>query len=240
MSAMLLFLCVIAAIAIWWSAGQGLMSKPWLEVGVAAAGRPQDGRDPDRPKLPAQKIGLGVFLVVVGALFTLFISAYLMRVSTQDWWATPVPRLLYVNTGILFASSLCLHWAKVEAVRGRRDQLRTAMLAGLASALAFVTGQVFAWRQLAAAGYTLTDDASTSFFYVITGMHGLHILGGMVALVRTARLVRAEPVVSPRLRLSVELCATYWHFMLAVWLVLLALFAGWAGSFIAFCRQLIT
>ena len=76
--------------------------------------------------------------------------------------------------------------------------------------------------------------------YTITGLHGLHILGGMVALVRTARLVRAEPVVSPRLRLSVELCATYWHFMLAVWLVLLALFAGWAGSIVAFCRQLVT
>ena len=114
MSAMLLFLCVIAAIAIWWSVGQGLMSKPWLEVGVAAAGRPQDGVDPDRPKLPAQKIGLGVFLVVVGALFTLFISAYLMRVNTQDWWATPVPRLLYVNTGILFASSLCLHLSLIH------------------------------------------------------------------------------------------------------------------------------
>ncbi len=238
MSAMLLFLCVIAAIAIWWSAGQGLLSKPWLEVGIASG--PRDGHDADRPKLPAQKVGLGVFLAVVGALFTLFISAYLMRVNTQDWWATPVPRLLYVNTAILFASSLCLHWAKVEAVRGRREQLRTAMLAGLMTALAFVTGQVLAWRQLVAAGYLLADDAATSFFYVITGMHGLHILGGMVALARAARLVQTEAIVTPRLRLSVELCATYLHFMLAVWLVLLALFAGWAGSFIAFCRQLIT
>lgn len=239
MSAMLLFLCVIAAIAIWWSAGQGLLSKPWLEVGIATANAPGEKRDRNRPKLSAQKIGLGVFLAVVGALFTLFISAYLMRVNTQDWWATPVPRLLYLNTAMLFVSSLCLHWAKVEAIHGRREQLRTAMLAGLMTALAFVTGQVFAWRQLLAAGYTLADDAATSFFYVITGLHGLHILGGMVALVRTVRAARAEPMVTPRLALSVELCATYWHFMLAVWLVLLALFAGWAGSILAFCRQLI-
>lgn len=240
MSAMLLFLCVIAAIAIWWSAGQGLLSKPWLEVGIATSNAPGDRRDRNRPKLSAQKIGLGVFLVVVGALFTLFISAYLMRVNTQDWWATPVPRLLYVNTAVLFVSSLCLHWAKVEAIHGRREQLRTAMLAGLMTALAFVTGQVFAWRQLVAAGYTLAGDAATSFFYVMTGLHGLHILGGMVALARAARLVRVEPMVTPRLELSVALCATYWHFMLAVWLVLLALFAGWAGSIVAFCRQLIS
>lgn len=239
MSAMILFLVVIAAIIAWWLAGQGLMAKPWLEVGSIGPASAGD-HHPGSPRLPAQKIGLGVFLAVVGALFTLFVSAYLMRVSTQDWWTTPVPRLLYVNTGILFASSLCLHWAATQAARGRLEGLRTALLAGLATALAFVTGQVFAWRQLVAAGYTLSDDAAASFFYVISGLHGLHILGGMVALARAVRFAGREQAVSPRLRLGVELCAVYWHFMLAVWLVLLALFAGWAGSVVEFCRQLIT
>jgi cytochrome c oxidase subunit 3 len=239
MSAMILFLVVIAAIIAWWLAGQGLMAKPWLEVGSIGAASAGD-HHAGSPRLPAQKIGLGVFLAVVGALFTLFVSAYLMRVSTQDWWTTPVPRLLYVNTGILFASSLCLHWAATQAARGRLEGLRTALLAGLATALAFVTGQVFAWRQLVAAGYTLSDDAAASFFYVISGLHGLHILGGMVALARAVRFAGREQAVSPRLRLGVELCAVYWHFMLAVWLVLLALFAGWAGSVVEFCRQLIT
>ncbi|NVP53817.1 cytochrome c oxidase subunit 3 [Mycoplana rhizolycopersici] len=239
MSAMILFLVVIAAIIAWWLAGQGLMAKPWLEVGSIGAASAGD-HHAGSPRLPAQKIGLGVFLAVVGALFTLFVSAYLMRVSTQDWWTTPVPRLLYVNTGILFASSLCLQRAATQAARGRLEGLRTALLAGLATALAFVTGQVFAWRQLVAAGYTLSDDAAASFFYVISGLHGLHILGGMVALARAVRFAGREQAVSPRLRLGVELCAVYWHFMLAVWLVLLALFAGWAGSVVEFCRQLIT
>lgn len=244
MSAMLLFLAVIAAVIGWWLSGQGLMTKPWLQVGLEvghAAGRERGRSDLDEEqRWTTQKLGLLVFLAVVGALFTLFVSAYLMRVSTQDWWTTPVPRLLYVNTGVLAASSLCLHWAKSEAVRGRRDALRTALLSGIATALAFVTGQVFAWRQLVAGGYTLTDDAAASFFYLITGLHGLHILGGMIALTGTARLASTEPDVSTRLLSRVGLCAIYWHFMLAVWLVLLALFAGWAGNLVDFCRQLIT
>lgn len=239
MNAMLVFLAGIAAIAIWWLARHGIMSKPWLEVGHVAGGVGDSERFAE-PKMPAQKIGLGVFLAVVGSLFTLLISAYLMRVDTRDWWGLAVPRLLYVNTAILFVSSLCLHWAKIEAVRARREGLRTALLAAFATALAFVTGQVLAWRQLVAAGYTLTDDAAVSFFYIITGMHGLHVLGGMVALVRTARLAWSEGPMTGRLRLDVELCAIYWHFMLAVWLVLLALFAGWASNFVDLCRQLLT
>ncbi|MBD9374788.1 cytochrome c oxidase subunit 3 [Rhizobium sp. ARZ01] len=238
MNAMLLFLAGIAAIAMWWLARHGIMSKPWLEVGHAT-GVP-GGSQREEPKTPAEKVGLGVFLVVVGSLFTLFISAYLMRVDTPDWWGLALPRLLYVNTAILFVSSLCLHWAKLEAVRVRREGLKTALLAAFATALAFVAGQVLAWRQLVVAGYTLTDDAAASFFYVITGLHGLHILGGMVALVRTARLAWSEGPMSGRLRLDVELCAIYWHFMLAVWLVLLALFAGWASNFVDLCRQLLT
>ena len=237
MSAMLAFLAVLAVIITWWLAGQGLTAKPWLEVGHIPSGA-RDRRE--APQIPAVKLGLGVFLAVVGALFTLFISAYLMRVNTQDWWATPVPRLLYLNTAVLCTSSLALHWAKSEAGRGRGEGLRTALLATFATALAFIAGQVFAWRQLVASGYTLTDDAAASFFYVITGMHGLHILGGMVALTRTARLAYRDGPVTDRLRLSVELCAIYWHFMLAVWLVLLALFAGWASNFVDLCRQLLT
>lgn len=235
MTAMLLFLAVIAAIITWWLSGQGLMSKPWLEVGHAGA-----GSEYKRPTVPAAKLGLGVFLAVVGSLFTLLVSAYLMRVNSQAWWAMPLPPLLYLNTVVLLLSSMTLHWARVEADRGKREGVKTALLAAFATALAFLTGQVVAWRQLVASGYTLTDDPASSFFYMITAMHGLHILGGMVALGRAARVVQAEDQVTARLRLSVELCAIYWHFMLAVWLVLLALFAGWAGNFIDYCRQLLS
>jgi cytochrome c oxidase subunit 3 len=234
MSVMLLFLAAIAAIIIWWMAQQRLTSRPWLEVGHL--GQPGGG---ERSPIPAVKIGLYVFLAVVGALFSLFISAYLMRVGTPDWWSTPIPRLFWLNTAMLIVSSAAMQWAKTEAERGRDDPMRTALLAALATAILFLTGQVFAWRELTQAGYVLADNPANSFFYVITGMHGLHILGGLVALGRTTVKAWSAPA-SRRLRLSVDLCAVYWHFMLAVWLILFALFAGWANDFADLCRQLLT
>jgi cytochrome c oxidase subunit 3 len=73
----------------------------------------------------------------------------------------------------------------------------------------------------------------------LTGAHGLHLLGGLVALSRTTEKAWRETVTS-RLRLSVDLCATYWHFMLLVWLVFLSVLTGWAGEFVDICRQLLT
>ncbi|TIT12308.1 MAG: cytochrome-c oxidase, partial [Mesorhizobium sp.] len=94
-------------------------------------------------------------------------------------------------------------------------------------------------RELTADGYLLTANPANSFFYLITGMHGLHILGGLVGLSRTTAGAwnGARP---ERLRLSVELCAMYWHFLLFVWLAIFALLAGWAATFIEICRQLLT
>jgi cytochrome c oxidase subunit 3 len=234
MSVMLLFLAGIGAIIIWWMAQQRLTSRPWLEVGHI--GQPGGV---ERSPVPAVKIGLYVFLAVVGALFSLFISAYLMRVGTPDWWSTPVPRLLWWNTAALMVSSMAMQWAKTEAQRDRRDAMRAALLVALATAILFLTGQIFAWKELTEAGYVLVDNPANSFFYLITGMHGLHILGGLMALGRT--MARAQGrIVTDGMRLAVDLCATYWHFMLVVWLILFALFAGWANDFADLCRQLLT
>ena len=71
-------------------------------------------------------------------------------------------------------------------------------------------------------------------------MHGLHILGGLVALGRDDRAGPGAAMAPDRLRLSVELCAIYWHFLLLVWLVLFVLLAGWADDFVDICRQLLT
>ena len=234
MSAILIFLAGIAVVITWWMAQQRLMSKPWLETGRAS-----DTFDIAPSSIATRKIGLGVFLAVVGALFMLFISAYFMRMGTDDWWAIPIPGVLWVNTAVLALSSAALHWAKTEAFRDRPDIMKTALLAAFATALLFLVGQVLAWRELVSSGYVLADNPANSFFYMITGMHGLHILGGLFVLGRTTlRALQGGP---PRqVRFSIELCAIYWHFMLVVWLVLFALFAGWANDFIDICRQLLT
>lgn len=234
MNVALIFLAVILVIAGWWLSKQRLFSKPWLEVGHA-----HDPRPHGQPSIAPAKIGLGVFLAVVAALFTLFISAYFMRMASTDWWSTPMPRILWLNTAILGLGSLLLHAARVTAERHHDEASRTALIAALASGLAFLVGQVAAWRELTGAGYLLAGNPANSFFYMITGMHGLHILGGLFAVARVILSTRGGPL-GAKAVLSITLCATYWHFMLAVWLVLFALFSGWANDFVELCRQLLT
>jgi cytochrome c oxidase subunit III len=239
MSVVLLFLAVIAAISGWWLSRQRLTAKPWLEEGTLGE-FPGTGA----PLVSAAKIGLGVFLAVVGSLFALLISAYLIRLDIAgsnivDTARLPAPRLLWFNTGMLVMSSVMLQLASVEARRGQLDGVRVDLVAGAVSAFAFVAGQLLAWRQLSQAGYFLADDPAIAFFYLLTGMHGLHVLGGLAALGRTfVRLRRGVAV--ERVRQSVELCATYWHFLLLIWLVLFALVMGWANDVVDICRALLT
>jgi cytochrome c oxidase subunit 3 len=234
MSAIILFMAGIAVIAGWWLSQQGLAAKPWLEEGVAA-----DLREHSTSFLPPAKIGLGVFLAVVGSLFALFISAYSMRMNMVDWRAVPVPGLLWFNSAVLVVSSVALHWAHVAARRNDMDGVIVGLCAGGASAITFLVGQLLVWQQLSVAGYFLASNPANSFFYMITAAHGLHLMGGLVALGRTtAKVWRGAEMTE--VRLSVELCAIYWHFLLVVWLVLLGLLTGWTDDFVNICRQLLT
>ncbi|MDU8357058.1 cytochrome C oxidase subunit III, partial [Pseudomonas syringae pv. actinidiae] len=159
------------------------------------------------------KIGLGVFLAVVGALFALLISAYFMRMIYTDWQPAPVPAILWPNTAMLALASMALQGAVFAAHKGQLENVRLALLAGALASLAFLGGQLLAWRDFAAEGYFATGNPAASFFYLLTAMHGLHIVGGLVALsrvnIRAWRSVRPEKLV-----LSTELCAMYWHVLL--------------------------
>ena len=234
MSAIVLFLAVIAVIVGWWLSQQRLMAKPWLEEGPI-----DDFPGTGAVTLPAAKLGLGVFLAVVGALFTLVISAYSMRQSLADWRALPVPKLLWFNTGVLVLSSIALQWAYLAARRNDLDGVIIGLLGGGVSAVIFLVGQLLAWQQLIVAGYFVASNPANSFFYLITAVHGLHLMGGLVALGRTTSKVW-RGAKAAEVQLSVELCAIYWHFLLLVWLVLLGLLTGWTDDFIAICRGLLS
>ncbi|MHA6645578.1 cytochrome c oxidase subunit 3 [Mesorhizobium sp. A623] len=234
MSAILIFLALITAIAGWWLSRQRLMSKPWLEAGPVLAFPATEAS-----AMHPAKIGLGVFLAVVGALFALLISAYFMRMAYADWQAAPVPRILWFNTALLVLASVVLQCAVYAAQHRRFDNLRLALLTGAAASVAFLGGQLLAWRDFAADGYFATENPAVSFFYLLTAMHGLHIIGGLVALGRVNfRAWQSDP--AARLVLSTELCAMYWHVLLVVWLVLFTVLMGWAASFIDICRGLLT
>jgi cytochrome c oxidase subunit 3 len=234
MSAIILFMAGIAAIAGWWLSQQRLAAKPWLEEGLIA-----DFREESTSSLPPAKIGLGVFLAVVGSLFALFISAYSMRMNMVDWRALPMPRLLWFNTAVLVLSSVALQWAYMATRRNDINGVIVGLCAGGASAVTFLIGQLLAWRELSVAGYFLASNPANSFFYLITAVHGLHLMGGLVAVGRTTAKVW-HGVELIQLRLSVELCAIYWHFLLLVWLVLLGLLTGWTDNFVDICRQLLS
>jgi cytochrome c oxidase subunit 3 len=232
MSVVLVFLLVVVGISFWWLSHQGLMSKPWLEQGAPLPGLEDTG-------VPTPKLGLAVFLAVVGCLFALFASAYFMRMALSDWQAPPVPRLLWVNTGILILSSVALQCAVSAARKAQAGTMRLALVTGGLTALVFLAGQLLAWRELSAEGFLLDTNPANSFFYLLTGMHGLHIVGGLIALgVTTARAFADE--YTDRMRSAVELCAMYWHFLLFIWLGLFVLLAGWANDFIEICRQLLS
>ena len=229
MSFAILFVLVpIGAIVAWWLSQQRLMAKPWLEIGAI-----DEVADTGASSLPAAMIGLGVFVSA------LFISAYFMRMQVADWVQLPAPTLLWFNTGALILSSAALQYAHVAARRGQVEGVRDGLMLGGALALTFLAGQLLAWRQLNAAGYFLAANPGNAFFYLFTGVHGLHLLGGLVALGMTADKVWRGFEVN-QVRLSVRLCAIYWHFLLALWLVLFSLLTPWVGDFAVICRGLLT
>jgi len=212
----LVFLTLAMAVIVWWLFRQTLNVQPW-EAQVAA---PQArGGASDRP--PA-KVALWVFLAVATSLFVLFVSAYSMRLGLADWSPLPRPRLLMLNTALLVGASLAMEWTVYAARRADRDGVRRGLGASGLLTLGFLAGQLFVWKQLNDAGFFLSTDAATAFFYLFTAVHGLHVIGGLVAWVRaSARAWRgSDPA---RMRLGVELCATYWHYLLAVWVALYAL-----------------
>lgn len=225
MTILAIFLSLLAAGAAWYLAGQNLAAKPWLEQGVIG-----DLSDPDTRKAPAARMGVIAFLAVAGSLFALLASAYVMRAGGADWLQAPMPRVLWVNTGVLLLSSLALQMSVHATRRGDPVRSRRFLLAGAALAVAFLAGQLIAWRQFAAAGYFLSTNPANSFFYLLTGLHGVHLAGGLAALGVT---------VARKTQTGVELCALYWHFLLVVWLILFALLTGWMSDIVVICRGLV-
>jgi cytochrome c oxidase subunit 3 len=179
------------------------------------------------------KIALVFFMGVVTVLFLLITVAYMGRAQFGDWQSLaghpsrPLsdPWRLWINTALLLASSVTLQWASVMARRGLQQRALTALLLGGLFAVGFLGGQLSAWEYLSEAGYFVSVNPAASFFYLITGLHGLHLIGGLIAWgITTVRTRRA--VLTPRLRLHVQLVAMYWHFLFVVWLLMFGLMAS--------------
>ncbi|MEY4641669.1 MAG: hypothetical protein RLZZ227_1663 [Pseudomonadota bacterium] len=199
---------------------RALFEKPWQRTPQTA-----DGLSVEHSQAlehPPQKTALMFFLGVVGVLFGLFITAYFVRMELDDWRPMPESQLLWINTVLLFFGSVVLQWTHSRLKHGEASSVKAGLLLGGLLTLGFVYGQFAAWQDMRAAGYYMYNNPANSFFYVLTGIHALHMLGGLWVWTRAG--IRVWSGTAPeKVGLAVELCAVYWHFLLLVWLVLFAL-----------------
>ena len=165
------------------------------------------------------QMGLWLFLAVISSFFMLFIMSYYTRSQSPDWEMLADPDILWINTAVLVLASLALQTASYAARRDADVMMRNALIAGGLLTLAFVAGQLLAWDQLVAAGFYAQVNPANAFFYLITGLHGLHLLGGLWFMILLGVRLKRENQ-REKARQSVALCATYWHYLLLVWLIL--------------------
>lgn len=194
-----------------------LAEKSWLTPSVAG-----DADDQSIPAEPAAKTGLAFFIAVLTSMFFLFVVGYRMRMAEPDWVPVSDPQLLWFNTGVLILASIAMQSAKAGAAEGKITRVRNWLSAAGALTIAFLIGQYAAWGVLRDSGLFALQSPATAFFILLTGLHALHLLGGLLVWLRaTARVWQGIEV--KRIRLSVELCTTYWHYLLLVWLVFFTL-----------------
>ena len=204
-------------------------SLPDLEGPGGGAG---EGHRPGRwggdsgrgPRPDTYRLGMWLGLASICMMFIGFSSAYILGRGTNTLWqAIQAPPFLWINTVILLASSVTIELAR--RAHGSAELKRWLTWTCLLGS-AFLAGQLWVWKTLADQGIYLSGNPHSSFFYLLTGVHGVHLLGGVSALVyltaRTWLSVTASPEKS-----SLDVTALYWHFMDGLWIYLLVLLFLW-------------
>lgn len=190
--------------------------------GGGAGGGPGDflGHGPEETN--PSRLGVLLFLTSATIIFASIISAYLVRMDLGDWSSAPKPWILWLNTGLLVIASMV--WQSAVGAAGRNNgplALRQVQVAG-GFILLFVIGQLAAWQNMWSMGFGVNSTPATSFFFLISAVHGLHVLGGLIVWVATLLRMRAAHEIG-QLKSRIELSALYWHFLLVVWVVMFAL-----------------
>lgn len=194
--------------------------KPWETKGIIGGLRPEGAFD-----TAPEKVALVVFLGVASILFSLFTVSYFIRMELPDWTPLSDPSQLWLNTGLLVISSVLFQWARNISKSDNQKNITIAFIGGGVFAILFITGQLVVWQNLQSAGYYVASNPANSFFYLLTGVHALHLLGGLWVWSKSS--IRLLTSGEPRdIRLSIELCTLYWHFLLVVWLILFTILSN--------------
>lgn len=165
------------------------------------------------------KFILWLFLVSIVMLFASQTSAYLVRRAEGNWLEFEMPKIFWYSTAVLLISSISMQWAYFAAKKDQFKQLRIAISITFVLGLAFLWMQFEGWKNLVDMNVYFVGNPSGSFFYVFTGLHGFHIISGLIVLLFALRAVFKMKVHAKSLR-QIQICSTYWHFLDLLWLYL--------------------
>ena len=202
------------------------------------------GRDPRFPHgdsrhethtiTPEQyRIGMWVAIAAIMMMFVGLISAYIVRAVSplNDWEPLVMPRILWVSTAILFISSVTFELARRYFLNGRVQDYSRWLIVTAWLGFGFIAMQLWAWQKLAAQGIYLSSNPHSAFFYILTALHGVHLLGGVIALGYLVIRALKEKTMDKELRArrigAVEAARLYWHFLDVLWIALFGLLFFW-------------
>jgi cytochrome c oxidase subunit 3 len=197
---------------------------PPIDPGWGDGGGGSDGRGSSRR---ASFTGLYVLLAASTMVFAALTSALVVRRGLSDDWASMAkPPILWLNTAVLLASSFALEMARRALRSGARGKFNIWWTLGTGLGVLFLAGQAVAWTQLKSAGVFIATNPSSSFFYVLTASHAVHLLGGVTALIYVdVQALRLS--LGPAKRTRVDISTVFWHFLDGLWLYLMLLFYVW-------------
>jgi len=167
-----------------------------------------------------KKFALWLFIVSIVMFFAALTSAYIVKQADGNWLSFKLPGIFALNTGIIALSSLTMHLAYLAAKKDMLDKVKLMLFVTVVLGILFLVGQYISWSELVKNNvFFVSNYASGSFIYIFTGMHGLHIVSGIIFLLITlASSLRLK--IHSRNLLQIEMCMTYWHFLGGLWLYL--------------------
>jgi cytochrome c oxidase subunit 3 len=179
-------------------------------------------RGPPWPSSRRYATAIVIAIVSIVMFFMAMASAYIyLRANSNRWVPLHLPWIIWVNTALLLLSSGAMEFARRRLARADVAQFRKLWAVATTLGVLFLTGQLVAWRQFVLAGFYVSSNQASSFFYIFTGLHGLHLLGGICALLYVSFRKFEKAKVSRAV--AAEVASYYWHFMDGLWIFLLAL-----------------
>lgn len=216
--------------------GAGVPPLPPFPPGNGSGGNGGDGaaqRFPDQ----RYRIGMWVGLAAILMMFTALTSAYIVRAASpnsNDWHPIAMPRVLWLSTALILVSSVTIEMARRFLRRKLKPKYHLWLMVTGLLGLGFLATQLLAWRQLVHQGIYVASNPHSSFFYLFTGAHGIHLLGGILALAylllrawRKPGVGRAASLVEMKRQASADAVTLYWHFMDGLWVYLFLLLFLW-------------